>query len=123
MARQIDFSQPLSEEDAQYVADRPWLRVDAELNGFEVEYENDDHFVVDSDGEDSDEADGESGSEDEESGEDDESEPSYDELDYQALKDEAKERGLSAAGSKEQLIARLVEDDQSSEEEDGEESE
>lgn len=51
----------------------------------------------------------------EEDGEGDEDEVApYDEWDYQELKDEAKRRELSAGGSKEQLIKRLQEDDDSS---------
>jgi hypothetical protein len=41
--------------------------------------------------------------------------PSYDEWDYAALKEEAGNRGLTKSGSKEQLIARLTEDDQNAE--------
>lgn len=41
MARQIDFDQPLSEEDAAYVAQRPWLKRDAELQGATVRLASD----------------------------------------------------------------------------------
>lgn len=36
MSRNIDFSNPLSEEDAEYVRQRDWMVRDAELSGFEV---------------------------------------------------------------------------------------
>jgi hypothetical protein len=42
MSRAIDFSEPLSEADAQYVQDRPWMLADAEMRGIEVQYAGDD---------------------------------------------------------------------------------
>ena len=47
MSKKIDFSAPLSEEDEAYVAERPWLRIDAELSGFDLSDETD--LSVDSD--------------------------------------------------------------------------
>jgi hypothetical protein len=38
MAREIDFNQPLTEDEAIYVAQRPWLKRDAELEGIEIRY-------------------------------------------------------------------------------------
>jgi hypothetical protein len=37
MSKEINFHEPLSEADTQYVKDRPWLIQDAELNGIEVQ--------------------------------------------------------------------------------------
>lgn len=127
MSKQIDFSQPLSEEDAAYVADRPWLRKDAELSGFDVHDESD--FVVDDedgnddpdgfdDGEDGDQGDADDETGDDESGEEGEEDDSdeeetapYADWDYADLKEEAGNRGLSKSGSKEQLIERLESND------------
>lgn len=122
MARRINFSKPLSEEDAQYVIDRPWLIQDARLNGDEVTFADD--FTVDEADENpeggenpdespegSDEGDGSEGDDDnEDEGDGDEVAP-YSEWEYSDLKDEAGNRGLSKAGSKEQLIARIEEND------------
>lgn len=41
MARKIDFSKPLTEDEQAYVADRPWLVQDAILNGEEILSEDD----------------------------------------------------------------------------------
>ena len=129
MSKQIDFSQPLSEEDAAYVADRPWLAKDAELSGFEVRDE-DDFFVDDPDAgsepdgfEDEDKSDDDSDDENSDSDEDDEEEDEseedeaapYSEWEYADLKAEAGNRGLAKSGSKEQLIERLEENDSASE--------
>ncbi len=128
MSKKIDFSKPLSEEDEAYVAERPWLRVDAELSGFDLSDETD--FSVDGDEGEGDEKpdgfeDGEGGdadsdedeSDEENEGEGDEDEVApYAEWDYQELKTEAKRRDLSASGSKEQLIERLEQDDASAQE-------
>lgn len=123
MSKHIDFSKPLSEDDKAYVAERPWLLQDARLRGEDII--DDDEFTVADDedestepetGDDeSDETPEESEDEaDNEDGEGDEDEVApYAEWDYAALKDEAKNRDLSAAGSKEQLIKRLEEDDAS----------
>lgn len=110
MSRDIDFSQPLSEEDAAYVADRPWLAEDARLRGLEIEV--DDTFVVDTD-ETEESDDSEEGSDevedDEEEDLDDETEESddYSTWSVARLKDELERAGLSRSGSKEQLIERL----------------
>ena len=47
MSKKIDFSAPLSDEDEAYLAERPWLRTDAELSGFDLSDETD--FSVDED--------------------------------------------------------------------------
>jgi len=126
MSKRIDFSKPLSEEDEAYVAERPWLRVDAELSGFDIsdetdfsleeedgDDENPDGFEDGDGDEDADESEDES--EDEGDGETDEVAP-YAEWEYQALKEEAGNRGLAKTGSKEQLIERLEQDDASASE-------
>ena len=129
MSRQIDFSKPISEEDAAYVADRPWLVAEAEQAGFEVKFDEDftqdappeerealqdpdteyanPNQVVSVPGEEEDEEDSEEEADDEEV-------PGYADWEYQALKDEAGNRDLSKSGSKEQLIARLEENDAAS---------
>lgn len=121
MSKKIDFSKPLSEEDEAYVAERPWLRVDADLSGFDLSEETD--FSVD-DGDDPDEdpdgfEDGDSSDEDDsdegEEGDEDEVAP-YAEWEFPALQAEAKSRNLNAKGSKEQLIERLEQDDASAQE-------
>ena len=124
MSKRIDFSQPLSADDAAYVADRPWLLRDAELAGIEVTF--DDDFTVDGEDDEQDEntnpeggseetgdgsEDGSEGSEDDESEDDEDEAVDYSTWEYADLKDEAGNRELSKAGSKEQLIARLQEDD------------
>lgn len=135
MSKKIDFSKPLSEEDAAYVADRPWLRKDAELSGYDLSDETDfavddeqdadsgqtpDGFVPSGTGDDA--ASGEDAGEDDEDDSDEEDEGDeeevapYAEWEYQALKDEAGNRGLSKSGSKEQLIERLEQDDASEQE-------
>lgn len=38
MSRNIDFSRPLSKDDAKYVADRPWLIDEAKQVGYDVRY-------------------------------------------------------------------------------------
>lgn len=130
MSKKIDFSKPLSEEDEAYVAERPWLRIDAELSGFDLSDETD--FSVDADedeggenpdgfesedGEGGDAGYDEDGSDEEDEGEGDEDEVApYAEWDYQELKAEAKRRELSASGSKEQLVERLEQDDASAQE-------
>lgn len=133
MSKQIDFSEPLSEEDEAYVNDRPWLRKDAELSGFDLS--NAEDFVVESDDDesgqepdgfeddensDSEDGEGDGGTADDESEDEDEGDEDgeeeaapYTEWDYADLKEEAGNRKLSKAGSKEQLIQRLEEDDAS----------
>ncbi|QNN98584.1 hypothetical protein SEA_AESIR_18 [Microbacterium phage Aesir] len=122
MSRKIDFSKPLSEEDEAYVADRPWLRTDAELSGFDLSEETD--FSVDGEDEDEsgtpegfeneDEESEDENDEDEESEEDDEEQEEdlpYSEWEFADLQAELKKRDLSAKGSKEQLAARLEQHD------------
>lgn len=133
MSKKIDFSKPLSEDDEAYVAERPWLRTDAELSGFDLSDETD--FSVDEDDEDGEDPEGfesedgdesatgdDAEAEDDESDEEDEGEGDEDEVapyaewEYAALKEEAGTRGLSKSGSKEQLIERLEQDDASAQE-------
>ena len=124
MSKKIDFSAPLSDEDEAYLAERPWLRTDAELSGFDLSDETD--FSVDGgedegdenpDGFEPEDADSDESDEENEEGEGDEDEVApYAEWDYQELKTEAKRRDLSASGSKEQLIERLEQDDASAQE-------
>ncbi|QLF84501.1 hypothetical protein SEA_RIE18_19 [Microbacterium phage Rie18] len=121
MSRTIDFSKPLSEEDEAYVADRPWLRTDAELSGFDLSEETD--FSVDGEEEDEgtpdgfededDESEDENEDEGEEENEDEEQEEDlpYSEWEFSDLQAELKKRDLSAKGSKEQLAARLEQHD------------
>lgn len=137
MSKKIDFSKPLSADDAAYVADRPWLARDAELAGFEVQY--DDDFTVETSDNENDapsginpedtdlqrraeqaasEASEDDESDDEES--DEEEGDGLDELEFADLKEEAGDRGLSKAGSKEQLIARIREYDAENAESDDE---
>lgn len=120
MSKKIDFSKPLSEDDEAYVADRPWLRKDAELSGFDLTNEED--FVVETGADDSDQEpegfedgdDSEDSDSEDEGDEDGEEEAApYTEWDYAELKEEAGSRGISKAGSKEQLIQRLEENDAS----------
>lgn len=103
MARQIDFSKPLSAEEAAYAADRPWLLLDAELSG--IEFSREDEFVVEGD-ETAAETEGDAPAAEE----DGEPEP-YEAWEYSELKAEAKARQLTSSGSKEQLVARLTESD------------
>ena len=120
MARKIDFSKPLSADEREYVLQRPWLIQDAELQGLQVSFEDDEFTLADPDDEfepenpETQEPEGDGGSEgedDEEAEEEVEEVAPYEEWDYADLKAEAKERGLTATGSKEQLIERLRESD------------
>ena len=118
MARKIDFSKPLSEDEKAYVLDRPWLLEDAKLRGEDIIDEDDFTVAIDDATPDPEfEQPGQVGVtigvEDEaeaETDEDDEVAP-YSEWEYADLQNEAKERDLSAKGSKEQLIQRLEEHD------------
>lgn len=136
MSRNIDFSKPLSEDDVEYVNQRPWLLEDARLRGEDII--TDDDFRVDDDETTDDQSGATEDSTDQEQSEtedaaDDESDDAeddaedgdeaddedevlpYDQWDYADLKEEAGNRGLSKAGSKEQLIQRLTENDAESE--------
>jgi hypothetical protein len=122
MAKTIDFSKPLSEDDKQYVASRPWLLQDAQLRGERI-IDEDEFFVDESEDDNLEEPEGEQpegegeDSTEEVEGEEGEPEteelPPYEEWEYAALKDEADRRGLAKNGSKEQLINRLKQDDES----------
>lgn len=132
MARDIDLSKPLSEDDAAYVADRPWILEDARLRGIEITYEGDAPEDEDAEAQarqaeedletqrlaaaqeqidNSDESEESEEDDTEEDDEEDDEVPGYDEWDYADLKAEAGNRGLSKSGSKEQLIERLTEND------------
>lgn len=114
MGRKIDFSQPLTADELAYVNDRPWLRHDAELQGFEVLTE-DDEFTVETDDETEDDGAGDGDADDEadEAGDDEEEEDdeSYSDWNVDQLKEELKTRELPVSGSKEQLVQRLEESD------------
>lgn len=107
--RDIDFTKPLSGDDAQYVIDRPWLATDAELRGLEVKFV-DDTFTEDED-------------------EDEGGVP--DEVDYKDLsrkeleseitrrnaeRDEDDQIVVAAPANKPELIAALEDDDESDDE-------
>lgn len=119
MSKKIDFSKPLSAEDAAYAADRPWLAEDARLQGLDV-IVSDDFEVEDDEDDESDETDesteGDDSEEDdedeEESDEDEEPSDDYSEWNVDRLKAELKDRGLTVGGSKEQLIERLEASDE-----------
>lgn len=121
MSREIDFSKPLSEEDLAYVADRPWLKQDAELSGLSVEGgaapEADEDEVAPEEESVEDEADEDDEDESEDEAEADEDEvATYEEWSFAELKEEAEKRNLSKAGSKEQLVERLEASDEEVEE-------
>lgn len=114
MTREIDFSKPLNADDAQYVQERPWLAQDATLRGETVEYEDDDFVVDDSDNISNQNQGGNglvtSGSLNPSAQVEDTS-GDYADKNVEELKDLLRERDLPVSGSKEQLIERLVEDD------------
>jgi hypothetical protein len=115
MGRKIDFTTPLSEDDARYVTDRPWLVHEASLLGVELQFQadaflTDSEDVEDEDDSDTDAPDEDEADEDEESSED---EGSYSDWEYGDLKTEAGNRNLDKTGSKAKLIARLIENDKS----------
>jgi hypothetical protein len=138
MARNIDFSKPLTADEAEYVSHRPWLLQDAERQGIEVQYESDNFETEDADDdttlwddddqtgnsddaeeEEPEEDDTEEGSEDEEleDEEDEEVEETdgYETLDFKELQSLAKNRGVSASGTAAQIRTRLREADDESE--------
>lgn len=108
MAREIDLTKPLSEEDAAYVSQRPWLQAEITLMERNGELEYDLHPAAPAV---------------EEEEEESEDEETYDDLTVAQLKEDLKSRDLSVEGNKATLIARLIEDDESPEEEDDEEEE
>ena len=118
MSRQIDFTQPLTEDEIAYVNDRPWLLQDARMRGLDIISDNE--FVVDdasdaSDDSDDDADDADNEEEDDDEEEEDEDLPPYEEWSYADLKAEAERRELPKSGSKEQLIERLTESDSDAE--------
>lgn len=142
MARNIDFSKPLTADEAEYVSHRPWLLQDAERQGIEVQYESDNFETEDAaddttlwdddqagnsddaeeeepEEEEPEEDDTEEGSEDEEleDEEDEEVEETdgYETLDFKELQSLAKNRGVSASGTAAQIRTRLREADDESE--------
>lgn len=102
MARNIDLAKPLSEEDAAYVSQRPWLQAEIELMERNGELEYDLHPAA------------EAVEEEEEEQEDEETE-SYEGLTVAQLKEDLKSRDLSVEGNKATLIARLIESDEEEE--------
>lgn len=108
MAREIDFSKPLDEDDIHYLRARTWLVDEAELQGFSIR----DQVHNGLSEQDSDE---ESGNE-----EQGEEEIDYSEASVAELKAELERRNLPVGGNKPELIARLEEDDANSEEEEEE---
>jgi hypothetical protein len=104
MSRNIDLTKPISEDDRQYLEDRPWLLKDAELQGIEIQFEGD-AFLDGSEPESVD----------------------YSELSVADLKAEIERRNaeiededqhISLSGNKPDLIAALEADDEANEEDD-----
>jgi hypothetical protein len=87
MSKKIDYDN-LSEDDRQYLADRPWLP------------QPEDELTSDGDDDDSD---GDS---------DEDLTVPYDALSFDELKEECERRGLKKSGGIEELIARLEADDE-----------
>lgn len=110
MSREIDFSKPLSEEEAAYVADRPWISQDADLQGVEIVEDETEEIAETEPEAEIEEIEAEEIVEDET-----EEVAPYEEWDFAELKAEAESRGLAKSGSKENIIDRLKEDDESSE--------
>lgn len=123
MTREIDFTKPLNSDELLYVRDRPWLKQEAELQGYTIQSEDDEFVVEDGDAERAvdpnlamvqdyqtpEEADG-----------DDEAEElpdDYNEWTVEQLKAELKQRELPVSGSKEQLVDRLSESDEAEDDE------
>jgi hypothetical protein len=102
MARDIDFEN-LDDDDIEYLKQRHWIIEEAELQGVQGVRELIQNHVP--------------GQYDEEEEDDEEEEISYEEASVEDLKAELKERGLSASGSKADLVARLEEDDAKDDEE------
>lgn len=103
MAREIDLTKPLSDEDAAYVSQRPWLAAEIllhEQNG-ELEYDLEEKSEAE---EDEDET--------------DETVDPYEDFKVADLKEVLESRGLSVSGNRAELVARLTEDDESEEDDD-----
>jgi hypothetical protein len=120
MARTIDWSQELSEEEVQYLVQRPWLAQQARVQGHELPdlyYElsktkapahTQPQPLVDLDDQEPDPTGPNLDAEDEE--EDDE--VAYGDLTVEQLKEELHTRELPVSGNKDELIARLEADDE-----------
>lgn len=123
MSKNVDFSNTLSEDDAQYLRHRPWLVRDAELSGITIKWPG--------------EADDESSQDEQtvsaEGSDDEEDEVDYHDLSVAALKAEIEARNedreeddqieVSKGAKKDDLIAALEADDESDESEEDEEGE
>lgn len=105
MARKIDFTKPLSDDDLAYVADRPWIMQDLELSGVKIPDGTEPEDTED---------------------EDDEEEVDYNDFSVEELKaeiatrneerEEADEIKVAGKGNKADLIAALSADDEAEEE-------
>ena len=93
MSREIDVDNFTSEDEA-YMRDRPWLIAEFEFNNQDITF---DEFVAGV------------GVEDEE--DEDEDEEDYNSLTKDDLVKLLKERGLEVSGKKDELVARLEEND------------
>lgn len=128
MSRKIDYSKPLSEEEIQYIKDRPWMIGDAQRLGFNLDLDGGEPSPSEVESED------ETG-EDEELDEAAEAEPeeddwSYDDLTKAELKAEIDARNaeldeddqiVPEGSKKDDLIAALVANDDAAKDEDDEE--
>lgn len=104
MARDIDFSKPLDENDIHYLRQRSWLVDEAELQGFDAIRKQVADGVV------------------EEEEEEEADEIVYSEASVAELKAELERRELPTSGNKPELIARLEEDDAADDEEEEEDA-
>jgi len=125
MGRNIDLTQPLSDEDRQWLEDRgdyTALRRAAEAAGESDEEPDEadeaDEDSQDSEDEDSDDDSDDDDSEDDESDEDDEDAVAYEDLTNAQLAELLEARDLPKSGTKAEMVARLIEDDESAEDED-----
>jgi hypothetical protein len=109
MARDIDFSKPLDENDIHYLRQRSWLVDEAELQGFDAIRKQVADGVVEEEEEDDDQS-------------DESDEIVYSEASVAELKAELERRELPTSGNKPELIARLEEDDAADDEEEEEDA-
>lgn len=120
MARDIDFSAKLSEDDIHYLRQRSWLVDEAELQGFDTvrkqvsdgAAEEDEEFDANQDVNPAPQT---------QTDESEEEEIDYSEASVAELKAELERRELPTSGNKPELIARLEEDDAADDEEEEEE--
>jgi hypothetical protein len=114
--RTIDFSQPLSKRDTEYVRQREWMIQDARLSGFTVQLHGEDPIEPEV----AEDTDGETGETESEEGE-----LTYEGLTVKQLQSEISARNadrdeddqLSTKGTKDVLIEALVADDEANDEE------